>query len=77
MTWNYRVIVHQENGKSIFALHEVHYKGGKPVLFAERPIAVSESLLGLHQVVTMMGSATANAVLMAEGCEPIQAETFK
>ncbi len=77
MKWNYRVIIHKENGKDVFALHEVHYKGGKPVLFTERPIAVAESLFGLHEVVTLMGSATANAVLMSEGCEPLEASEFE
>ena len=40
MTWNYRVIRHD----GWFGIHEVHYEGGKPYLWAERPVLRDDTL---------------------------------
>lgn len=46
--WNYRIMVNFHNEQPVFAVHEVHYKNNKPVMYTERPIIIeSESIKGV------------------------------
>lgn len=39
-TWNHRVMRFDEDGETWFAIHEVHYDNGRPVMYTERPAVV-------------------------------------
>lgn len=44
MTWNHRVIQHEENGETWRAIHEVYYDGdGVPWAYTENPTPVQWS----------------------------------
>lgn len=43
MTWNYRIIKHEENGETYYAIHEVYYdKNGKPEAVTKESIAAQD-----------------------------------
>jgi len=45
MSWNYRVIKHHgPKDTAWYGIHEVHYEGGKPCLWAERPELRADTL---------------------------------
>jgi hypothetical protein len=40
MTWNYRLIKHEDKGSEWFAIHEVYYENEKPVSCSVEPAEI-------------------------------------
>lgn len=40
MSWNYRVIYHEEGGEGWYNIHSVHYEDDKPELWSVEPMYV-------------------------------------
>lgn len=47
MSWNYRVVRHEENDgwSEHFEIHEVYYRDGEPVMVTEGPVTPSGETL--------------------------------
>jgi hypothetical protein len=65
MHWNYRVV---SDATGWLAIHEVFYRGGKPISMTENPVDVSsETKAGIVRVLRMMlRDATRKPVLKQE-----------
>ena len=63
--WNHRVLRSVDaSGDTIFAIHEVHYRDGKPAMCTENPVVVlSENLDDLRKQLEQMLSCLDRPVL--------------
>ena len=65
MTWNYRIIEHDTEKRSYFAIHEVFYNNkGKITSFTENPIdIVGESEVDIKSILKQMNFDTVTPTL--------------
>ena len=65
MTWNYRIIKHDSEKHSYFAIHEVFYNNnGKITSFTENPIdIVGETKIDIKRILKQMTLDTATPTL--------------
>lgn len=78
MSWNHRVIRHEDEGGVTYAIHECHYdkKGDTiPTSWTENAVAVSaDTRVGLLWVLAMMTEAVAQPVLEASASKLVEVE---
>ena len=66
MSWNHRILAHENNGEVYFQLHEVYYKDEVPNSYTANPITVgSESLKGIKWTLNKMQDAVKKPILWA------------
>jgi len=66
MSWNYRILAHENNGEIFFQLHEVYYKEEIPNGYTANPITVgSETLKGIKWTLNKMQEAAKKPILWA------------
>jgi len=65
MTWNYRIIEHDSENRSYFAIHEVFYNNkGEITSFTENPIdIVGESKIDIKNILKQMTLDTTTPTL--------------
>jgi hypothetical protein len=73
MSWNHRILAHENNGEVYFQLHEVYYKNEVPDGYTANPISVgSETLKGIKWTLNKMQEAVKKPILWA--CEKFPSE---
>ena len=66
MSWNHRILAHENNGEVYFQLHEVYYKEEIPDGYTANPITVgSETLKGIKWTLNKMQEAVKKPILWA------------
>ena len=77
-TWNHRVIQFVDtDGEPWYAIHEVHYDDGKPVMYTEDPVPVaSENIEGMRWQLEMMTKALDRPILKEADFE-VGSDTLK
>jgi len=66
MSWNHRILAHENNGEVYFQLHEVYYKNELPNGYTSNPITVgSETLKGIKCTLNKMQEAVKKPILWA------------
>lgn len=66
MSWNHRILAHENNGEIYFQLHEVYYTNEVPDGYTANPITVgSESIKGIKWTLNKMQEAIKKPVLWA------------
>lgn len=66
MSWNHRVLAHENNGEVYFQLHEVYYKNNIPDSYTVNPITIgSESIKGIKWTLNKIQNAVKKPILWA------------
>lgn len=66
MSWNYRILAHENNGEVYLQVHEVYYTNNIPDGYTSDPITVgSETLEGIEWTLNRMQEAVKKPVLWA------------
>ena len=66
MSWNHRILAHENNGEVYFQLHEVYYKNEVTDGYTANPITVgSETLKGIKWTLNKMQEAVEKPILWA------------
>ena len=69
MSWNHRILAHENGNDMFFQIHEVYYdKSGKPDSYTKNGVSVgAESLEGMKWVLKKMKDCVNKPVLLADG----------
>lgn len=72
MSWNYRVLKHEEVGADVYyGIHEVYYDSdGKPARYSAKPMIAEESILDLRVALDRMSDAIGKEVLTYRDFKP-------
>jgi hypothetical protein len=66
MSWNHRILAHEQNGEFYFQIHNVHYTNDIPDGCGELPVPIgSETLKGIQWTLNRMQEALKKPVLWA------------
>lgn len=66
MSWNYRILAHENNGEVYFQVHEVYYNDGVPESYTLNTITVgSETIKGIKWSLNKMKEAVNKPILWA------------
>ena len=64
MSWNHRILAHENNGEIYFQLHEVYYTNEVPDGYTANPITVgSETIKGIKWTLNKMQEAIKKRIL--------------
>ena len=79
MTWNHRVLAHENDGELYFKIHEVHYDmSGKAKRYTKNPVPVGGGCRGgIEWVLNKMKECLSKPVLWAGDRFPEECNKFK